>query len=514
MRPLGKNIITGWIFDVPIATGLISGFGADQAIWQAPLAFGGAYGDVGTVADPSPFMLASDIDVYGNSFNSARDNGQGGLVHGFTGGVNIKIHDNVFPDNSTIAIAIGFDWTFLGPMNSADVGATKAAYLNGDVKSFHMHNISIRNNRIGRMTMPAYPGFGSHGIRAAGGYAIDISDNSIEETTYAGVFWTGGDEALEFAGNAAERYLAYRQSQIRNNRMMQSNASYSIYVECYPDNIYRAATDPGDASYPYTPLYLIRYPTNLLIEGNHCNGNGTSTALEGIFCSMMIGGTVKGNVVQNHQNGIRISDGADGVKVIENHVTNNREAGIFVNGNAVPPNKVLVDSNIVSQNCLSGTGAAGNICVNNAIRTVVTRNDIGEGDESTVDYGVNNTALAVFTTIKDNRVVRVKSGGNPYKFAGAITTVWEFSGNDYEGAEIYAAGLDIIAIRRTGSGAKVTTEYSAKKSAVPGGVPAFGQYVVSDRIRIEDAGAGEVACYKCITAGGPGTHKAVETVAA
>jgi hypothetical protein len=524
IRPLGRNKITGWNFRVPVSTGL----GSSQSIYHSCISFGCAYGDGGTVASPSIYCAPSDIEVWGNTFYSTQNSGNGTMLGGYGGGDNIHIHDNVFLDSNTIAIAIGFDWLPQGAIDESNLNATKAAYLATPrtAQTLHWTNVRIHDNRIGNMTMPATlsstapnsPVFGSHGIRLSGVVSYDVRNNRIEQTTYCGVFITGGDLALEYANVASLRYLAFRNCFVSGNAVRVANSGYGVYVECTADNIYRSATDPADPQYPYSPIYLTVYPTNIVVENNFTLGSSSAAVLEGLLLGQMIGGVVRGNIALFHKNGIRIADGAKEIKVIAgNEIFNNREAGILVSGSSVPPRSITVDGNRVFANCSTGAGAAGNICMDQVLECVVTNNDVGENDV-TAD-AIVNTSNAVRTTIRGNRIFNVKSGGSALKLAQPLTTVLECHGNTWLGSGIYISGLDIVPVRREASTANISgnavgfiTEYVAKASAISGGAPTFGTYVVGDRIWIEDAASGGVKLLDCTVAGTSGTWKVGSTL--
>jgi hypothetical protein len=517
MRPLGSNRISGWDFKVVSSTGLSATPGAEQAIWHAPIAPGCAYGDGGTVASPSAFCAPSDIEIDHCLFDSVRNNGQGGLIQGFGGGDNIDIHDNTFPDNATICIAIGFDWLPQGAIDEANLTATKAAYLAipRTAQTLHWSNIKIRYNRIGKMTMPATlsgstPTFGSHGIRLSGAVSWDVSHNTIGSTSYCGIFITGGDLALEYTSDATQRVAAFRDCYMAGNTLKNNNSGLGIAVDCYPDNIYGAFTNPANPQYPYAPIYLAVYPTNMVIENNKLAGNGASGCLEGIFLTQLLGGSVRGNAVQFHKNGISLGNGCVDTKVTEtNYITNCREAGILVHGGSVPPKNCIIHDNAVFGNYTAASGAQGNICIDNAIRTCVSHNHVGAG-EATADVGINNTANAVYTTIEKNHVEAVKAGGIAYKLANVQSSVWVFQDNKYDGADTYLSGLDILPVSRTATTAagKMVTHYHVKQSAMSGNKPNAGAYVAGDTLQVPDAtNTSDVYTSKCTVAGAQGTWK-------
>lgn len=502
VRPLsGTRIIGPGTIRTSVSTGLSATLGAEQSIWHAPVSLGTAGGGGGTVGSVSPYLSPTDIVIDGVTFDSVRNNGQGGLIAGVGGFSNITIRNNIFPDNSKIAMAIAIDWNWVGTISSGDLAGNATRYNAGTAYTVHPHGLRIENNRIGKMTMAAYAGpFGSHGIRLSGVYDARVVGNEIDETTFAGIFITGGDLSFEYA-LAHERYHAMKGITVENNVLRECNTWYGIYSEAYPDNVYSAATDSGNPQYPYTPFfYYDGYQANTRIVGNTLIA-GTSLGVsnaEGIFVQFTKGCLVADNIVQGFKTGIRAGKGSVDVEIDRNSVTIAAQAGILVSdGSSLPPIGTTVRKNRAFRNCSDG-GTQGNICVDYATRTIIFDNHIGSSDEDHSSVGINVTSNAAATSVKSNRVQQVKAGGTAYVLsnATAIDAIWEFSGNIYDGLDTFMSGLPILPVERTRrpSGGGYHTRAIAKAAAMTGGVtPTIGTWFEGDLIEIEDAGAGAAA---------------------
>lgn len=516
IRPLSNTKIIGWDIKTSVSTGLSATIGAEQGIWHAPISIGAAYGNCGTVGSVSVYAIAQGMEIAWNTIDSARNNGQGLLVGGYGAVGQIHIHHNTIPDNSTIALAIGFDWAFVGTLSSADINGSKTNYNNGTAYSIHPHDLMIEHNFIGKMTMALYAGpFGSHGIRLSGVYNSRVIGNEIAETTYAGIFVTGGDLSFEFAPTK-ERYMAMKNIVVEGNVMHQCNTYYGIYYEAYPDNVYDAANNPANPQYPYSPIGVVDgYPVDTRIVGNAMVASGGGYLGEGIYVQFSRGGLVADNCVQGFKTGIRAGRGASETVIERNQATLANEAGILVSDSSSPsPTGVTVRNNKSSRNCAAG-GTQGNICVDSAIRASVLGNLIGSADEDSSSIGLNVSANATAISVVGNRVRKVKTGGTAYKVASSSVTsaLYVFRDNEYEGSDTYFSGVDIIPVNRFGlNGSGQNGHYVANRTpGISSARPAFGSYVANDIVDINGAASTEPVRILCTVSGSPGTWAVIST---
>lgn len=422
--------------------------GARQKAYHTPLNFGTLLGDSGTIVSPSPFLINDDCEVYDCIIDSVRNNGQGSLINGDGGGDNISIHDNIFPNNSTVCCAISLDWNFLGPLDEGDLNASKTAYNAGTMYTVHYTRLTIKNNRIGQMFMPmASDGdtLGGTGIRLSGVISFNIEGNNIEGSFQTGIRIHGGDVGVEYAKETRWRIMFGREWVIRNNIVKSVFYGDGIQVDCYGDNIYRAVLDATNPQYPYTSLYVPYYPCNVVIEGNFIYGDA-DTAQEGISLLPMIGGTVRNNTVFGMTVGVRVNPNVHNAKIVDgNDISNCLQEGILVQNStgdgAFTPRGNIISRNRVYQNN-RGTGGLGNIRVDFAIDTLVSENEVGLGDVTS--DGIINSANSTYTKIKDNVIHDIKSGGTAVGLSLPYSTVFVVSSNRLVGGGVALSGLDII----------------------------------------------------------------------
>lgn len=519
IRPSSNTAILGpGTVKTTLSTGLTNGFGGDGAVWHAPIALGAAYGDGGTFASPSQFLTITNWRIERVTVDSVRNNGQGGLIHGFGGMSQGTVKNNIIPDNSTIAIAIGFDWYPLG-LDDNDLTGSKAAYLAGTAGSLHPHDIVIESNTIGAMTMPYYLGpFGSHGIRLSGCYDIKVSNNTIESTTYCGIFSTGGDLSFEFAPPHI-RILACKNMLIENNAMSNINDQFGVYLEAYPDNLYAAFSDPGNSQYPYVPLFYVDgYYTNSIIKGNRINSITGTSICPAIYCTFIKDATIEDNIIQGSAYGIQFKAGSKNIKAIRNDISICLLSGIIVDDSSVTPNGIILRDNSVHRNCLSG-GTTGNIYLNFGIQTIVDSNTIGSLDEDLSSFGLVVTSNHISAIITNNTVPAVKSGGTAYNIntsTNTLNSVWVFKDNKYYGADTFFAGTTIIPVEREYSTAVpgvVITHARATRGTLSGNItPSFGTWSKGSTIWATDATSTQPGIVKCTVTGSPGTWTPLATV--
>lgn len=519
----GLRIMTGTRLYGPgtVRTTSSTGLGpffTNQAIWHAPLTFGTGYGDSGTVAAPNPYVFSHDWIVDGVTVTSVRNDGGATIIGGYGDLYNGVIRNCIIPDNSTTACAIGFDWIPLGNLTSSDLNLSKTNYNAGTAYSLHPHHIVIENNSIGNMSMPYFtvPSiFGSHGIRLSGIYDCVVRNNSIESTTYAGIFITGGDLSFEFAPGVI-RYNAMKDILIEGNNIKNANNGYGIFWDAYPDNVYA-----GVIAATYVPLfYYDGYFNNGIIRGNKLVGDANGNSLyEGILCVFTRGLTIEDNYVQGFIRGIRIYGGSKKVSVLRNDVTIAYNGGITVTeSGSNPPQNTLVSRNWCHRNCSSGS-TEGNIYINLASDTIVDDNYLGSNDEDNSLYGIVVDTSSTYTSVTNNFVYQTKASGTAFRFlqTNNNTAIWVFRDNRYVGADTFLTGPQIMPVRREYSVAVpglIITHAEAQRNILPGdNTPPWGTWGLGSTILNVDAtNTGEGAMSKCTSSGTPGTWKRLITL--
>jgi len=502
---------------VTVATGIPTGY--YQNVFQTPLTFGSALGDLGTVAAKSPYAEVHDWIVDGLTFATVTQNKNAEYICGNGGPYNGVIRNCILESTAAIAIGIGFDWGFYGSMFSNDIDTTRANYDAGLAYSIHPHHISIENNHIKSMSQAfdVPQNFGSHGIRLSGIYDFDVRNNTVDYCTYAGIFVTGGDLSFEFAPTAV-RLQAMMDLKFTGNNCLLCDR-YGFYYEAFPDNVWQAVNNPLDPSYPYAAYGAVDgYLTNTIVRGNHFHGNN---ALQpGIWSTYNKGITFEDNKITQFDIGINIEVASKYTRVINNDVSLSNKAGIHVTGTTRPTN-TEVRHNKVYRNVQGGGSVFGNIYVDVADGTIIDDNTIGEGEDFALN-GVVITPNALRTTIVNNQVLAVNTGGTAYKLATAdqngLNAIWVFRDNYFSGvgAGFYATGLNIIPVRREYSPALpglTITHCEADRSVSTGDTtPTYGAWVTGSTIyNVNANGTGEGVLNKCTVSGTPGTWRRLIT---
>lgn len=487
----------------------------DQAIYQAPITIGSAYGDQGNFASINPYSQVADWEIRGVTVNSVRSTGL--LVGGYGDVHNGVIAENIFPDQAFTTAPIGFDWAPLNTPGGETLTQLKTLYLANQFWTQHPHQIVIENNNIGRMTLPATPNFGSHGVRTSGCYNMTIRGNNIESVTYSGIFITGGDYGFEFAP-AVQRLYACKGMIVENNILKQSAGDIlGIWIDAFPDNVYAAFVGAT-----YTPMYTVDgYETDSVIRNNTLAATSGSSTLPGIEIKFIRKLTVEGNYIQFFDRGISVLGSAKDIDILRNFVFFCDKAGIYLfdGSGTIQPMHCQVKDNWVKRNCTSGS-TEGNIYMGNALYSTVDGNQIGSHDEDQSLYGLVVDTGCIGVTVTNNIVYEVKSTGTAYRFLQTAdnTAIWVFRDNRYiAGANTYLTGPPIMPVRREYSVANpgiIITHAEAQRGAMlTDTTPSFGSWGRGSTILNVDAiGTGEGAWSICVATGTPGTWKRMITL--
>lgn len=519
IRPRNRTRFYGpGIVRCNVSTGMASG----QSIYHSVITFGAAYGDQGTVASKSPFAEISDVIIDGLTIESVAANNGGGMIVGLGGPSQIVIQNCVFPDNALSAVAIGFDWGFYGTLSSSDIAGTRVNYDAGTTYTTHPHDIIIQHNHIGNMTAPAPngPSAGSHGVRISGCYNTKILNNVIDSSTYTSIFVTGGDLGFEFSPSAV-RLNAMSGIVVEGNHCKLTKTGMGVYFDAYPDNVYDAAFNPANPSFPYVSIGVVTgYVANPSIKNNRIQTNGFTSVNPAIWFQFCQGGDIVNNDITGalalgFLQGIRIASGAINTRVTHNNITLCLNAGIYISESTLPPSNILIQHNNLSRNG-GNLSTQGNIYINGSVDVKVIQNTIGQVGEDQANNGIKVDTGAAFCSIIDNLIPDVKVGGTAIALPGAITTVWEVYGNRYLGSQTFQSGLQIVPFRREYSPAVpgvLITHATAQRGALTGDTtPSFGTWGVGSTIINADAiNTGEGVLNKCSVSGSPGTWKRLIT---
>lgn len=497
-----------------------TGITSQQSIFHAVFSIGGAYSDLGTVAAKSPYAEVTDIEIDSLIIDSVTTNALGGMITGYGGVSQIKITNNTFPDNAYVTVPVGFDWNYYGVISSADINLSRANYNAGTAYTLHPHAIRIENNHFGVMS---YGGLlGSHGVRTSGCYDVTIRNNTFDSTKLAAVFVTGGDMGWEFAPTN-DRYNAMMDYVIEGNNMKNCTIGYGVAFDAYSDNVYQAVFNPANPSYPYSPITdPTGYVINAVIRNNQIQTYGAVSTSPGIYIAFSKGGCISNNNISGVLGngflyGVRIASGCKNLKIEQNNIQLNLNAGIYVSESTLPPENTLIRYNYLYRN--SGSSATqGNIYINGSTNTRVVENEVGALGEDQASNGIKVDTAAVACSVIDNVIYEVKTGGTAISLpSSTITPVWECRGNRYvNGANTFISGLQIIPYRRDYStavaGQIITHAQSNRSSLTTDITPTFGTWGAGSTCINADSVTGQTYLTKCTVSGTPGTWKAVSVV--
>lgn len=326
---------------------------------HAPVLIGALYGDNLSVERISPFESSSGWVVSGVTVRSDKRVAVGdGIVAG-SAGIQVMgdVHDGlieniVVPDSDMLLGGVMLDWNAVGPILSADVPASAAAYRRGAGYTTHPHDIVIRNIRVGRLTRPSIAGTGSFGVRLSGVHDVTVSGVTVQSVTEAGLFHTAGDLGYEFA-RPVDRARAHRGIRIDGLAVAAAEGGYLLRSDTYADNVARAA-EQG-----YRPMLAPIATTDMIVS--NVSGAAGRKVGDGFRLDHQRGGRFVNIEARGFRRGIYVDEQVYDV-TIENPVAiDSREAGVDVGHPYRPPANVR----IVAPRALGG-GAASVMRIGNS----------------------------------------------------------------------------------------------------------------------------------------------------
>lgn len=307
---------------------------------HAPVLVGALMGDNAAVDRVSPLESPSGWVVSGVTVRSDKRVAVGdGIVAGSAGiqvmggAHNGLIENIVVPDSDILLGGVMLDWNTVGPILSADVSGSAAAYRRGAGYTTHPHDIVIRNIRVGRLTRPSIAATGSFGVRLSGVHDVTVSGVTVESITEAGVFHTAGDLGYEFA-RPADRARAHRGIRIDGVSVTAAEGGYLLRSDTYADNIARAA-EQG-----YRPMLPPIATTDMIVS--NVSGAAGRKVGDGFRLDHQRGGRFSNIEARGFRRGIYVDEQVYDV-TIENPVAiDSREAGVDVGHPYRPPANVRI----------------------------------------------------------------------------------------------------------------------------------------------------------------------------
>lgn len=199
-----------------------------QGIWHAPITVGPAYGEGGTVADPSPYEGRNNFHI-NVTVSTVRP---GGSLMSVIGGANNFTAVLYQPPGETARGVFFADWGAVGPIFSANSWSSRAAFNDGLAYTTHPNNFTVIVNSDGDCEMEAARVSGCHD------YVLDVQGKT---SGTAGIYVTAGDNGYEYAP-AGVKPFRMKNSRIRRLFIEDAQDGNGLFADALADNVERAAT--------------------------------------------------------------------------------------------------------------------------------------------------------------------------------------------------------------------------------------------------------------------------------
>lgn len=305
-----------------------------QGVLHCPISVGAAYGDGGTAAVPSTFENMRGWGIYDVVVSNVKAQGGCGISiigHSYDGVIQ-GVHA---PASGVMAGVVNLDWGGVGPLDAADVPASRVVFDNGLGYTTHPHDIAIRNVSCGALAYEVRDGegvlvYGGHCVRISGCHNITIDGVDAEATGYCGLYITAGDFGYELAPSAV-KLSRLRGITVSNATVRDAINGYGFYCDFLADNVQEAVEKSA-----YVPLL----PTESFggIVFSNCRTAATPSVAFNYGWRLRRGAgfTLNDCGAYNHYNGLRIDDGAADVCVNGGLFDFSRSDNIHVGGGTVP----------------------------------------------------------------------------------------------------------------------------------------------------------------------------------
>jgi hypothetical protein len=313
-----------------------------QAGAHAAVLIGALYGENVSPAHLSPFespsnWVVSNVILRSDKLVSAGDGtwlGAAGIQ--VVGGAHDGVIENVtIPDSARMAGGVLLDWGTVGPISSADIPASAAAFRRGEAYTTHPHDIVIRHIRIGRLTRPVTHETGSFGVRLSGVHDITVSDVTAQSVSEAAFMHTAGDLGYEFA-RPSDRARAHRGIVVDGVHAAEIDGGYLIRSDSYADNVGRAA-ERG-----YRPMLDPIAYTDIIVRNASGRAGGAREPRFGLRIDHERGGRFSNIAVTGFRRGIVIDEQVYDVVVERPSASDSIEAAISVGHPYRPPADITI----------------------------------------------------------------------------------------------------------------------------------------------------------------------------
>lgn len=460
LQPMNRSACVNGTVEIQI-----SGLGATGGNYGTPIV-------VGEYDGPNGY---SQVRLQRLSLITDRDDGGAGILV-TNSSHDVLIEDIHFPASSTLCSGIVCHW-------AQDSSVSPPA-------THHPYNVTIRRVTAEDQTNSTN-GFaliyfsGASNCSAAQVRAARIAFQ------YVGFITAGDFGVLE--GSAAEQVAALSGLQFAD----------MVCTDCDKTGIH--VDGDADNGSPRT-----RYPVQAVVERCRMHGSATASSV-GFEAVGGFGVLFEDCQADAFATGLRVWAEARRITIRRGIFFNNQRDGIEIGDSSGIVEDCLVDGAECYGNGIAATASHVNgIYVHDALRTTIRRTVLGHwtpASETTQSFGVLNFTGAVQSTIVENYVRSVKSGGTAYVLstAGAnYDTVWVFNGNRAASGITFRAGITTIPIERQENGSgKIRTI----ATTLTGAAPADGAWELGDVVYREDPASGGFIGFVCTTAGSPGTWK-------
>ena len=317
-----------------------------QAGAHAPVLIGALYGENPAADRQSPFEAPSGWVVSGVTLRSDKLVAAGGISLGapgiqVVGGAHGGLIENItIPSSARMAGGVMLDWGTVGPIASADIAGSSAAWRAGRGWTTHPHDIVIRGVTIGALTRPATGEAGSFGVRLSGVHDVTVSGVRIEQVTEAAFRYTAGDLGFEFAG-PADRARAHRGIVVDGVAAAKAGA-YLVRTDSYADNVGRA----GEQG--YRPMLEPIAVTDMVVRNVSGAASGQGGPGWGVRVDHQRGGTFADIAVRGFRQGFVIDEQVYDVELVRPGASDSVEAAIAVQHPSRPPARIRVTDPRVS----------------------------------------------------------------------------------------------------------------------------------------------------------------------
>jgi hypothetical protein len=385
-----------------------------QGIWHSAISVGTAYGDGGSVANPSYFSNTSNWSIVNMTVSQPFPHETIGVMGGAYNGT---INNVQIADSAQALIGIGFDWGTLDESATGGPTYTSADAQHANMRSFfeqgliaaiYPHDIVIENVHMGHLSrLNLSTGDYSSGLRTAGCYNMKI-ENLVVDEAGVGVYITPGDDGFEFSLPPQRPYA--NKGYVINGVTISEAHVYGMIIDGLADNLYRAQINDGYSPIinPYSPGIDTPMISNISLTGTNQPGS------VGIYAYAASAVSISAASITQFDAGLSVSSWITGFNMTTSGISHNLTYGMQIGSTTSAPNGVTVSGDTLIDNGISKANGI-QIAVENATNIDILNNRIGE-DSGAPDapVGIEMQSSTVIGTTVNGNVFGTYSSGNSY----------------------------------------------------------------------------------------------------